>query len=322
MVAMHAMFRASFDVAWPLWAGGYPSQDEALKVLKDSEGDLRFAIEQRIKQLFGVELELSQFRYQGGSYRAITNLWPRDNPPNSLNLLLEVRAPETIINRREGLDVAIPEAVEDLATLVMTFFRDRMPGARRGANIYDVETRWDPGPRLAGATPLPATAELPIFPAPEPPAPVLKPGGKIFISYSHKDAKWLTQVQVALQPLKLYQEGIDFWDDTRIDVGSQWRADIKTAMEEATIVILLLSMHFLASEFIAKNELPPLMKAAKQHGKLIIPIIVEHIFIPPALGLDEFQSLNPPSKPLAGMSKVTQSKLFAELARMVHTHLS
>src|SRR5262249_18426613 len=105
-------------------------------------------------------------------------------------------------------------------------------------------------------------------------------------------------------------------------VGSQWRADIKTAMAEANIVILLISMQFLASEFIAKNELPPLIKGAKQQGKLIIPITIEHVFLPPSLGLDEFQSLNPPSKPLAGMSKVAQSKLFSGLVQMIHTHLS
>src|SRR5262249_36350461 len=104
--------------------------------------------------------------------------------------------------------------------------------------------------------------------------------------------KWLTQVQIALRPLKIYQN-IDFWDDTRIKVGSQWRSEIKDAIERAEIVILLVSKEFLASEFIANNELPPLMKAVKRRGKLIIPIILNHVFLPPSLGLDEFQSLIP-----------------------------
>jgi len=98
------------------------------------------------------------------------------------------------------------------------------------------------------------------------------------------------------------------------------RTDIKDAVDRAEIVILLVSKEFLASEFIANNELPPLIKAAKQRGKLVIPIILNHEFLPPSLGLDELQSLNPHSKPLAGMSKVGQAKVFSELAETVNTH--
>src|SRR5262249_46609429 len=189
------------------------------------------------------------------------------------------------------------------------------------ANIYDVETRWDPGPGLSRtqAQAPPSSAEPLLVPSTEPQTGEDKEIGKIFISYSHSDAKWLTQVQIALRPLKIYQN-IDFWDDTRIKVGSQWRSEIKDAIERAEIVILLVSKEFLASEFIANNELPPLMKAVKRRGKLIIPIILNHVFLPPSVGLDEFQSLNPHSKPLAGMSKVGQAKVFSELAKIVNTH--
>src|SRR5262249_33437774 len=64
-----SVFRVHFDVAWPVWAGGYPSQNEALQTFAENEADLRFAIEQRIKQLFGVAFELALFHHQGSGHR-------------------------------------------------------------------------------------------------------------------------------------------------------------------------------------------------------------------------------------------------------------
>ncbi len=43
---------------------------------------------------------------------------------------------------------------------------------------------------------------------------------KVFISYSHKDEKWLKRLQVHLKPLER-QRRLDRWDDTRIAGGHQ-----------------------------------------------------------------------------------------------------
>src|SRR5437773_11490034 len=101
----HSVFRADFDVAWPVWAGGYPSQKKALEIFAQNEADLRFAIEQRMKQLLGVEFELALFRHQGSGHRPIASLWPKSHPPNSLSLLVEVRAPDAALRLGENLDI-------------------------------------------------------------------------------------------------------------------------------------------------------------------------------------------------------------------------
>ncbi len=41
---------------------------------------------------------------------------------------------------------------------------------------------------------------------------------KVFISYSHKDAKWLERLRVHLKPIER-DRIIDLWDDTKIAVG-------------------------------------------------------------------------------------------------------
>ncbi len=79
----------------------------------------------------------------------------------------------------------------------------------------------------------------------------------VFISYSHKDKKWLERLQAHLKPLE--RAGlVDRWDDTRIEAGDEWRKEIRQALDAARVVVLLVSADFMASDFIAKDELPPL----------------------------------------------------------------
>jgi hypothetical protein len=95
----------------------------------------------------------------------------------------------------------------------------------------------------------------------------------VFISYSHKDTKYLLRLQTHLT---VYERNklLDIWDDTKILGGALWHEEIQKALKQAKIAILLVSADFLASKFIAENELPPLLFAAKAGGARILPIIL------------------------------------------------
>ena len=73
------------------------------------------------------------------------------------------------------------------------------------------------------------------------------PRPRIFVSYSHRDRKWLRElVDVHLAPL-VRSAQVSVWEDRQIQVGDEWHLAIAEALGSADIAILLVSPDFLAS---------------------------------------------------------------------------
>ncbi len=143
---------------------------------------------------------------------------------------------------------------------------------------------------------------------------------KLFISYSHADADWLERLQVHLKPLE--REGrLERWDDTRIAPGEKWEEAIRDAIASAKVAVLLVSADFLASDFIATDELPPLLAAAEQDGAVVLPLILSPSQFKKMPSLAQFQSVNPPSKPLISLTKADQEAVLVQLADAIEQAL-
>lgn len=143
---------------------------------------------------------------------------------------------------------------------------------------------------------------------------------QVFISYSHKDSKWLQRLQVHLRPLERVGT-IDRWDDTRIHPGTKWRYEIEKAIKRARVAVLLISADFLASEFVMNNELPPLLQAAASEGAIILPVIVSPCRFEKTEGIRQFQSVNQPSRPLSALDKTRREEIFVQVADAVEAML-
>jgi hypothetical protein len=143
----------------------------------------------------------------------------------------------------------------------------------------------------------------------------------IFISYSRRDARWLQRLHVHLKPLQRRRK-LDLWDDTRIDAGEVWHAAIREAIDRAAAAILLISADFLASDFVASDELPPLLEKAEKAGSRIIPIIVQPCRLLNHPELARFQSLNPPTEPLSRLSDAEAEEVFARAVEEVERVLA
>lgn len=144
----------------------------------------------------------------------------------------------------------------------------------------------------------------------------------LFISYSHKDKDpWLERLQVHLKPLE--KEGIiQRWDDTLIRPGKNWMNKIRSALNSAKIGIFLVSADFLASDFISKEELPPLLAAADKRGITILVVILGHCGISKTEGLKDLQYINHPSRPLVDLTEGEQQAVFEKVADEVRKLLS
>ena len=147
------------------------------------------------------------------------------------------------------------------------------------------------------------------------------PRRQVFISYAHADAQWLERLQTHLKPLERAGQ-IDRWDDTRIKTGMEWRKEIEHALAQARVAVLLVSAAFLASDFIADNELPPLLAAAEEEGALILPIILSPCRFERTPELSRFQAANPPSKTLEEMSDPEWNRVLVAISERIEEILS
>lgn len=138
----------------------------------------------------------------------------------------------------------------------------------------------------------------------------------IFVSYSHNDTEFLNRLKVHLRPFEKKGQ-IDLWVDTKIKAGEKWKEKISNALDKSVIAILLVSADFLASDFIVDNELPPLLKAAEEKGKVILPLIVKPCRFTSDENLSKFQAINDPKSPLSKLNDNDKEEMYVKVADFI-----
>jgi len=71
---------------------------------------------------------------------------------------------------------------------------------------------------------------------------------QVFVSYSHKDETLRAELEAHLKLLHR-QRVISVWTDREIVAGNEWKGEIDESLESATIILLLVSSDFIASDY-------------------------------------------------------------------------
>jgi len=138
---------------------------------------------------------------------------------------------------------------------------------------------------------------------------------QVFISYSHKDKVWLEKLQTMLRPL-MRNQTIFVWDDTKIQAGAKWKAEIEQALARASVAVLMVSPDFLASDFIADHELPPLLDAALKEGVKIIWIPISYCLYKKT-EIGEYQAVHHPDKPLDSLNPADLNEALVKICEAI-----
>lgn len=137
------------------------------------------------------------------------------------------------------------------------------------------------------------------------------PRTSVFISYSRRDKRWLDQIKEFLAPV--VRDRVDQWDDTRTPPGAKWFEEIQRALDSASVAVLLVSQHFLSSEFILQEELPNFLEAAGRGELTIIwvPVSASSYKYSP---IAELQAAIDPDKPLANLPAARRQMALVAIA--------
>jgi CheY-like chemotaxis protein len=138
---------------------------------------------------------------------------------------------------------------------------------------------------------------------------------QVFISYSHKDKKWLQELKIMLAPL-IRKQTILAWDDSKIEAGSEWRKEIENALNSAKVAILMVSPNFLESEFIAERELPQLLKASREEGLTVLWVHISHSMYKET-EIETYQAAHDPSQPLSGLSRTKRDRVLVQICNRI-----
>lgn len=102
---------------------------------------------------------------------------------------------------------------------------------------------------------------------------IATPAPKVFISYAHEDEAHRETLGKHLSALE--REGlINIWHDRMITAGREWAGAIDAALQEAGVVLLLISADFLDSDYCNDVELTEAIRMHDAEQARVVPVIL------------------------------------------------
>lgn len=140
---------------------------------------------------------------------------------------------------------------------------------------------------------------------------------KAFISYSHKDKEWLNRLCVSLKA-SLGDSEIIAWDDRSIEKGRRWDEEIREAIADSCLAILLVTDDFLASDYITQSELPLIMAAAKEGKLTVLWVAVRPSSVKLRSDISQLEAANDPARPLSVLPSADVDSVMVQICDSIH----
>lgn len=105
-----------------------------------------------------------------------------------------------------------------------------------------------------------------------------RPAISIFVSYAHSDFRMQRRLLEALAPLRSHPSfTISEWFDGLITGGTEWEQEIKTQLQQADIILLLISPDFIESQYCYEKELEWALERHRDNEVLVIPVLLRPV---------------------------------------------
>jgi internalin A len=99
---------------------------------------------------------------------------------------------------------------------------------------------------------------------------------RLFYSYSHKDESLRNELETHLKLLQRVGL-IEAWHDRKIEAGDDWKKEIDKNLEDADIILLLVSADFIASDYCYEKEMKRALERHEKKEARVIPVIVRDV---------------------------------------------
>lgn len=135
---------------------------------------------------------------------------------------------------------------------------------------------------------------------------------KVFISYSHEDIKLCKELEKYLRFLQR-QKIISSWYDRMINPGADWDREINAQLNSAHIILFLVSINFLVSDYIESTEMARAFERYDANEVDVIPVIIDHCDWRINENLSSLQALPDRGKPITDWKQ--RSKAFTDISQ-------
>jgi hypothetical protein len=135
---------------------------------------------------------------------------------------------------------------------------------------------------------------------------------KVFCGYAHEDKNLLEKLKISLEPFR--REGsISLWADSDITAGIDWEEEIHKQLNDAQVILFLVSPDFIASNYCYSVEMKRALEWHERGEARVIPIILRHTYWQNT-PINKLQALPTNARPVIDSCWISQDEAFLDIA--------